>query len=150
MPQSEIPQDASPGDLDMLNILDNEASRFDAWPPQTDKIDVLDLSSDPSDFYDVDTTLTDFGDVATCATPARVGPNTCILCYFDTSVGDGRKEASVFARPDSMKRHAQRAHFQDVRRETYWTCPDGACAEIVFDGPDYFKTHVANGHNSRF
>jgi hypothetical protein len=91
--------------------------------------------------------FTDFVSVEMCDKPTQLDPETCLLCYFDMSLGDGRFAASKFPRKDSMQRYARLIHFRGREQDD---CPDDACVGKKFIHLDHFKNHAAKEHRVFF
>jgi hypothetical protein len=124
-------------------------------PTPTHEVDRHSHRPNPSDDLDMvepshDFLFTDFVNAEMCAPPTRLGPKTCLICYFEVSLGDGRTVASKFSRQDSMQRHARLVHFRGGPQGQHRVCPDSACAGQVFVNLGHFKNHAATEHEVFF
>jgi hypothetical protein len=125
----------------MLDVLDTVKPGHDILFTDfvnIDMPDVLDIVKPGRDLL-----FTDLVSVDMYVAPIRLGPKTCLICYFDLSLGIGRTVVSKFPRQDSMQRYARLLHFP---KGQYRVCPDSACVGQVFDYLDHFKKipgHIA-------
>jgi hypothetical protein len=136
-------------------ILDMTGLNHSTCPTPTYEVDQHSHRPSPSDDLDMvepshDLLFTDFVNAEMCASPTQPGPKTCLICYFDISLGDGRTAASKFSRQDSMQRHARLVHFRDEPPDRHRVCPDSACAGQVFVHLNHFKNHAATEHGVFF
>jgi Protein of unknown function (DUF3435) len=79
-------------------------------------------------------------------TPLVLEPTICLHCLFHGPYSDRRWEASRFSRKDAMQRHAERAHFRQMKDEQSTSCPHELCADKVFDDLNHFKNHALAVH----
>jgi hypothetical protein len=136
-------------------ILDMTGLNHSTCPTPTYEVDQHSNRLSPSDDLDMvepshDVLFTDFVNVEMCAAPTQLDPETCLICYFDISLGDARTVVSKFSRKDSMQRHARFAHFRSGPQDQLRLCPDSACAGQVFVHLDHFKNHAARKHGVFF
>lgn len=131
--------------IDGPDVLDTVKSGHDLLFTDFVDIDMPEVPDTVEPGHDLH--FTDLVNVDICVTPTRLDPKTCLICYFDVSLGVRRTVASKFPRPDSMRRHARLLHF---RKGQHQVCPDSACAGQVFVHLDHFRNHAEREHGVRF